>query len=126
MPTLSQVRLSTGEPYAGELHVRFGGKGVRLNRTSLPLSRVHVDKPVSGPRRIAKPVDSVFVGAVVRSLTAAGDPMPVKASDAIVGEVKESLPGVVTPDQLRTSLRSKGRLSAHERTAARTRQIAVD
>ncbi len=28
----------TGEPCAGEPHARFGGRGVRLNRTSLPLS----------------------------------------------------------------------------------------
>ena len=31
----------TGEPYAGELHVRFGGRGDRVpNRSSLPLSHV--------------------------------------------------------------------------------------
>ena len=28
----------TGEPCAGEPHARFGGRGVRLDRTSLPLS----------------------------------------------------------------------------------------
>ena len=31
-------QLLTGEPCAGEPHARFGGRGVRPNRTSLPLS----------------------------------------------------------------------------------------
>src|SRR6185295_9694515 len=36
---LSEVRPPTGEPDAGDPHVRFGGRGGReLNRLSLPLS----------------------------------------------------------------------------------------
>jgi len=36
---LSQAKPPTGEPYAGEPHVRFGGRGDRvLNRSFLPLS----------------------------------------------------------------------------------------
>ena len=36
--TIPSRQLLTGEPCAGEPHARFGGRGVRLNRTSLPLS----------------------------------------------------------------------------------------
>ena len=35
--TIPSRQLLTGEPCAGEPHARFGGRGVRLNRTSLPL-----------------------------------------------------------------------------------------
>src|SRR5262245_26953383 len=35
MPVLSQVRPPTGEPDAGEPHVRFGGRGYR-NQSTLP------------------------------------------------------------------------------------------
>jgi len=39
VPTLSEVKLPTGKPDAGEPHVRFGGRGGRVNnRSSLPLS----------------------------------------------------------------------------------------
>jgi hypothetical protein len=35
---LSEVKPPTGEPDAGDPHVRFGGRGDReLNRSSLPL-----------------------------------------------------------------------------------------
>lgn len=38
--TIPSRQLLTGEPCAGEPHARFGGRGVRLNRTSLPLFHV--------------------------------------------------------------------------------------
>ena len=38
LSTLSEVRPLTGEPDAGDLHVRFGGRGSEANRLSLPLS----------------------------------------------------------------------------------------
>ena len=38
--TLSEVKPPTGEPYAGDPHVRFGGRGSRDNRLSLPLFRL--------------------------------------------------------------------------------------
>jgi hypothetical protein len=51
LPVLSQVRPPTGEPYAGEPHVRFGGRGSRDNRPSLPLSSVGPPSVYSRRRR---------------------------------------------------------------------------
>ena len=49
--TIPSRQLLTGEPCAGEPHARFGGRGVRLNRTSLPLlcyRRYAAGKPATG------------------------------------------------------------------------------
>ena len=41
--TIPSRQLLTGEPCAGEPHARFGGRGVRLNRTSLPLFMISIE-----------------------------------------------------------------------------------
>jgi len=41
-PVPLRVRPPTGEPDAGDLHVRFGGRGRRDDCLSLPLSRISV------------------------------------------------------------------------------------
>ena len=48
---LSEVKPPTGEPDAGDPHVRFGGRGSReLNRPSLPLSRLRPLRGLTGEK----------------------------------------------------------------------------
>src|SRR5258705_190755 len=51
MPVLSKVSPLTGEPDAGDPHVRFGGRGIEANRYSLPLSSPYEEDGPAGQAR---------------------------------------------------------------------------
>ena len=55
-PVLSEVRPPTGEPYAGDLHVRFGGRGGRATGSPYPY---HTRSP--SPAHLQHTIETVVV-----------------------------------------------------------------